>query len=238
MSMGESMERVTGWECGPERKIKTYAFNNPDETTGREACEFFFYGKKYKTLSWNQELFISSEISTDPQYGWGYRDCIACVFVGENSEGEQVSFITHQADPGFDVSLLEAKIKEFMRQVKPGTVDAVIVGGRISVSGDEAHAEFNADDVRHYKEQVAAAAGVVESSLGFRPRIAAEPMFLYLSFTPRGAAKPIRDTSGSQQVLFRTPTRGLVVSRTCNKIPMQEQQRLYALLQKQLGKGE
>lgn len=129
---------------------------------------------RQKFLHAGSTTYVMSTIDSFQKFSRDFIRCTGLVVAGvEKETGRKISFLTHQDPARFLSDLkykftadLEKRLEEMKKRCIPGTIDAVIVGGRyIHDGGDESDAVV----VEDYPASLEFLGQEVKKVLGFEP---------------------------------------------------------------------
>jgi hypothetical protein len=123
-------------------------------------------------LNSGNKTYVISKIDSLDKFSQDFQDCTSLIATGkEKSTGKNISFLTHQDPTRFlyhhkvdFLYHLRQCLKELKERSEPGTIDAIIVGGKISKGG-----YFGVDFERNYLESIKLISEEVAKGLNFEP---------------------------------------------------------------------
>ena len=135
--------------------------------------------EKESNIQFKRGVYVMSEANEKNKYSEKFFDCIGLVIVGiDEKTGKNISIITHQKPARLlnteyfgkeDEEEYLKTIKNFVAQCKKGTVDALIIGGKIKKGG-------NVDgDPETYIKGVQKVSSMVAPLIGFEPTVVTGP---------------------------------------------------------------
>ena len=147
-----------------------------------------------------------STIDNLDKFSQGFFDCTGLIVAGRDKEtGENISFLSHQDPKKFlrtnrndFIVHLQQRLIEIKTRCKPGTVDAVVVGGKyIRIPFD--HKGTDIDYRQDYLDSIELLSQEVQKTLGFEPVIIGGPK------TKRGFSDNIFYKNKDRRLYFIRP---------------------------------
>jgi hypothetical protein len=160
--------------------------------------------------------YVISPINSHNKRSIDYRNCTGIIAVGvDKMSGENVSFLTHQDPQTFLKKRfffskegrqfqrdLSDTLQDFSAQVRPETIDIVIVGGNYLDAASETRSQRTsyADD---YKESIALLSQIIQKGLSKDPHVVIGPNMAELGPGPENALHVVLDTEKRRLFMFR-----------------------------------
>jgi hypothetical protein len=137
------------------------------------------YFKKEKIKNNGEGTYLISKIDDSDKFTENLYDCTTLVVVGtEEDNKKQISFISHQDPKSFlnssnkdeFISDLEQSLNEIKNKCKPGTIDAIFVGGLYKNTYSVLRREVNINPgEKNYINSIELISAEVKKTLGFTP---------------------------------------------------------------------
>ena len=151
-------------------------------TPDGRSVEGFMPALDFAEIVRNDTEYDFSKIDGENKYSEKYHECTGLVVVGvDQKTNKNISFVTHQT-PKYVLDLekngesfadgLTRQLQEFKKRCKPGTIDALIVGGNRQPNyGNNKQGE----GFFEYKKSIQKISDTIFPILGFKPRVATGP---------------------------------------------------------------
>ncbi|MBI5456324.1 hypothetical protein HY969_01155 [Candidatus Kaiserbacteria bacterium] len=168
-----------------------------------EFSRYKHFPRPAQNVRWNTTASLHfSKIDSSPKVSYDYYCCVGFVLIGENDKGENISLLGHHLafnvlSPNFtrDKEELEEKIRDFLSEVKPGTVDAGLFAGSYDDDGEPQEGV--------YESAILSMGKIIQNELGFDPPVLSGPTVQKIRKGPRSA-----------NVAFNTKARQLWIVRS------------------------
>ena len=129
------------------------------------------------------DSYVISSADSFDKYSGRFADCTGVVVVGRDKiTGENISFLSHQNPdyflilPDYFTRDFRERINEIKERCEPGTLDAVIFGGRYAKVREFNDSDPNSDMfIEDYKKSINFLAKEVKDLLGFESAVIAGP---------------------------------------------------------------
>lgn len=135
--------------------------------------------ERQKFFNSKMHAYVISLVDSLDKFSEGYMDCTGVIVTGtDKTTGENISFLTHQNPLRFltyekdsFVENFKKSLNEIKERCKPGTIDAVFLGGKYPTSSHKAVPAMQ----KEYLAAVELISGEVQKTLGFEPVVVNGP---------------------------------------------------------------